>query len=239
MPGKLEQPPLPYPIPASLDESIDDAELANPQVLSAKYTEAAARDSVDLAHGQGNPELDLIGQAGRNREGYTGSPPVANGTIEAQLNIPLYTGGLTSSQVRQAKQTASQRLIEIESARRQAHQQAIQAWQTLDATTQAVAFQREAVQAAQQAYTGAQQEERVGTKTTLDLLSTVQVLLSSQVSLVQTEHDLRVAKLGLLAAVGRLTAQSLNLPIDSYDPTANYKQVHDSWGGESIEPDKP
>ncbi len=63
----------------------------------------------------------------------------------------------------------------------------------------------------------------------------MQVLLSSEVTLAQTEHDLRVAKLNLLAAIGNLTADGLHLPVDSYDPAANYSQVHGSWGGEGID----
>jgi TolC family type I secretion outer membrane protein len=236
-PESLQMPELAYPLPPTQEETMAIAEENNPQVLSATYTEAAARDSVDLAHGAGLPELDLIGQGGRTREGYAGSPPIADGTIEAQLNIPLYAGGLTSSQVRQAKQVANQRLIEIEAARRQARQQAIQAWQTLDATTQAIAVERQSLKAAEQAYEGARQEEQVGTKSTLDLLSTLQVLLSAGIGLATTEHDEQVAKLGVLSAIGQLTAQGLNLPVDQYDPVAHYADVHDSWGGEGIDPE--
>ena len=239
MPENPTQPGLPYQLPATLEEASELAERLNPQVMNAVYTEAAARDQIDLNNGAGLPELDLIGQAGQTREGYTGSPPIANGTIEAQLNIPIYSGGLVSSQTRQAKEVASQRLIEIETNKRLARQQAVQAWQTLEATGSAIDIQREAVKAANEAYKGAREEERVGTKTTLDLLSTIQVQLSAEVGLADTEHDRLLAKLNLLSAIGQLTAEGLHLPVDGYDPNAHYERVHDSWGGPDAEPETP
>ena len=49
------------------------------------------------------------------------------------MTWPIYTGGLASSQVREAKQTANQNLIAIEEAKRTARQAAISAWEQLTA----------------------------------------------------------------------------------------------------------
>ncbi len=235
MPEKLEDPELPYALPGTLEEALTMAEAENPQVVAAAYTEAAARDSVDLANGAGLPEVDLIGQAGRTREGYAGSPPIDNATIEAQLNIPLYTGGLVSSQVRQAKQVQTQRYIQIDSARRLAHQQAQQAWETIEATTGALKVEQTALKSAEVAYKGAIAEDAVGTKTTLDVLNQVQMLLSARLAILTSRHDLLVAKLGLLSAIGRFTAEGLHLPIEfAYNPRDNYSHVSDKLEGNGI-----
>ena len=234
-PGKLEQPTLPYPLPATQEEAEEMAEHQNPQVLAAIYTEAAARDSIDLANGSRFPQVNIVGEAGRLRQGYSGSTITSDATIEAQLNIPLYTGGLTSSQIRQARQLASQRLIEIETAKREAHELAEEAWQNLAALDEAVKEQKSAVAEAEEAYNGAKIEDTAGTKTTLDLLSTLQVLLSAQTSLATQEHDLLLAKLNLLSAIGGLTAEGLALPAEYYDPKANYENVHDKWYGTDAE----
>ena len=37
----------------------------------------------------------------------------------------------------------------------------------------------------------------------------------------------------LKAAVGRLTARQLNLPVDFYDPERHYREVRDKWFGGS------
>ena len=234
MPEKLSDPQINYPLPPTIEEATEEADANNPAVLAATYTEAAARDSIDLAAGNANPEVNLIGEAGRSRQGFAGSGPLDDATVEAQLNIPLFTGGLVSSQVRQAKQLASQRLIEVESARRQARQQAVQAWETLQATTTAVAEQMEGIRAAQDAFNGSREEDAVGTKTTLDLLNAVEVLLTARTTLAATRHDNLLAKINLLASIGKLTAEGLALPVDTYDPRANYAQVHDQLIGTDI-----
>jgi outer membrane protein len=36
---------------------------------------------------------------------------------------------------------------------------------------------------------------------------------------------------GLLSAVGRLSAQTLGLPVAIYDPVVHYRQIRDSWIG--------
>jgi TolC family type I secretion outer membrane protein len=234
-PEKLEQPTLPYPLPATVEEATDEAENQNPQVLNALYTESAARDAIDLANGSRLPEINIVGETGRLRQGYTGSTITSDATVEIQLNMPLYTGGLTSSQVRQAQQLASQRMIEIETAKREAHENALAAWQNLEAISDAVKEQQAAVTEAEEAYKGAKIEDAAGTKTTLDLLSTLQVLLTAQTSLATEEHDLLLAKLNLLSATGGLTAERLALPVTYYDPKSNYEAVHDKWMGTDAE----
>ena len=42
-----------------------------------------------------------------------------------------------------------------------------------------------------------------------------------------------VAAYQLKSAVGQLTARSLNLPVDLYDPAAHYREVRDAWFGGS------
>ena len=48
---------------------------------------------------------------------------------------------------------------------------------------------------------------------------------------ISAERDLAVAEYGLLAAMGLLTAQALQLPVDYYDPAVNYDEVRDKWIG--------
>ncbi|MCH7956359.1 MAG: hypothetical protein IIB63_02275, partial [Proteobacteria bacterium] len=40
-----------------------------------------------------------------------------------------------------------------------------------------------------------------------------------------------VAAFELKAAVGRLTARQLNLPVDFYDPERHYREVRGKWFG--------
>ena len=80
-----------------------------------------------------------------------------------------------------------------------------------------------------------QQEALVGSRTVLDVLDAEQELLDASVSLVRAERDEVVAAYQLRSAVGRLTAESLNLPVKKYDFTKNYRRVRNKWFGLSID----
>jgi len=70
------------------------------------------------------------------------------------------------------------------------------------------------------------------------VLDAEQELLDAQVELVRANRNERVAAYTLLAAVGRLTAADLGLPVDIYDPTEHYRDVRDQWFGSSAAADE-
>jgi outer membrane protein len=64
-----------------------------------------------------------------------------------------------------------------------------------------------------------------------DLLNNQLEYFRSQVDLLGAQRDLRVAAFQVLAAMGRLTATDLGLPVDQYDVDNHYQQVRDRWWG--------
>ena len=76
-----------------------------------------------------------------------------------------------------------------------------------------------------------EREAIVGSRTTLDVLNAEQSLLNSRVTLVQNLAQLVTASYGVAAAIGRLTARDLHLPVPLYDETAYYNAVKDKWVG--------
>ena len=89
----------------------------------------------------------------------------------------------------------------------------------------------EGVEAAEIALCGVQEEQRVGQRTTLDVLDAQQVLLDARETLVLARRDRVVASFSLLSAMGRLTAEALRLPTAAYDPTEHYQAVRGQFIG--------
>ena len=148
-----------------------------------------------------------------------------------QLSVPVYQGGAEYSAVRQARQQAQQTTKLVDDARRTAVQNAVQAWEQLTAAKASAASTREAIRANQIALEGVEREAIVGSRTTLDVLNAQQTLLNSRVTLVQNLAQLVIASYPVAAAVGRLTARDLHLPVPLYDETAYYNAVKDKWVG--------
>jgi outer membrane protein len=233
LPGRLTLPRERPVLPATLEEAESLAANNNFSVISAVFAELAARDNIDVVRGQLLPQISLVGTLNRSF-----APSVTlkstleeSAAITAQMTMPLYEGGAIYSQTRQAEQTVGQRRSQVDDARRAAVQTANQFWATLQAGRASISSFSAAVRAAQIALAGVQQQALVGTSTTLDVLIQNQQLLTTQSQLVTAEHDTALAEYNLAAAVGRLIAPELKLPVKLYDMEQHYKEVKDKWIG--------
>jgi outer membrane protein TolC len=143
--------------------------------------------------------------------------------------MPLYEAGSITSRVRQARETATQRRIEIEEARRQAHTDATAAFEALETSLASLKSLETETAASAIALEGVQQEANVGSRTVLDVLDAEQELLDAQVRQARAKRDATVAMYQVLAATGRLTAKDLGLAVPIYDFDANYQRVRNKW----------
>lgn len=226
-PGELApEPPLPG-LPATVDQAFDIAEQANPSLLQARLTEQGSRARILEARAAKRPTVSLQGSFG-----YTGTvapfdPRNYDRNFTGQLVVtqPLFTGGTTSSQIRQATEQNTSDRISIEGARRQVVQQVSQAWNVLLSSRANVTSNDQQVRAAAVAFDGIQEQYRAGLSTTLDVLIQQQNLRDAQLALVQARHDAYVAEANLLAAMGRLEAGALVRGVDLYDPAKSFDRV--------------
>ena len=227
VPGQLTGPDPVAGLPASRLEAVDDALRQDPRVISAILTERAAERNVREVLGELLPEVNLRGNLSHRHSSSTSEAQDAS--IVAELRIPIYQQGQVSSRVRAAKQQANQRRIQIEEARRQTKEDTIEAWEDLETARAQIESFEAGVRANEIALEGVRQENEVGARTILDILDAEQELLDSQVNLVRAQRDELVAGYALLSALGRLTAEELQLSVDPYDPEGAYKAVRDTW----------
>ena len=148
-----------------------------------------------------------------------------------RLSVPVYQGGAEYAAVRQARQAQQQTQRLIDDARRTAVQNAVNAWDTLVAAKAAADSTRAQIRANQIALEGVEREAIVGSRTTLDVLNATQLLLNSRTTLVQNLSQVITASYSVAAAIGRLTARDMHLPVPLYDETAYYQAVKDRWAG--------
>ena len=99
------------------------------------------------------------------------------------------------------------------------------AWQDYNTAKAVIVSNEEAVSAAKTALDGITQENRYGTRTILDVLNTQQDMFTAEVSLVNARVNEKQVAYRLLASIGSLTAQSLNLPVNVNDPQQHYEDV--------------
>ena len=230
-PQILNEPARPGNLPEDQESVVTGAEGFNPAVLATQFTELAAMRAVREVEGELLPEVSLRGRVGYQHESSTRTSESSSADILGIITIPLYQQGDVSSRVREAKQVASQRRLEVREALRQAREDAISAWEDLETARAQIQAFNESVRANSIALEGVRQENEVGARTVLDVLDAEQELLDAQVNLVTAQRDEIVASYQVLSAIGRLTARDLSLPTDIYDPETDYDAVRDSWFG--------
>jgi outer membrane protein len=217
-------------IPAALGQAVAAGQNAHPIVLASIHQADAQAFVVKQIEGEALPTISLEGTVEHQESFHQGDDP-NSATIAGRLSIPLYQGGAVSARVRQAKEQYGLRKIEIDLARDQVRAAVAIAWAQLEAARGAIAAAVEGVSAAELALSGVQEEQRVGQRTTLDVLNQQQDLLDARQILVVAQRDRAVAGFSLLSAMGRLTAEHLALPTAVYDPTEHYRAVRGRWAG--------
>ncbi len=233
-PVELERPVLPENLPETREDAVTQALDNNPEVVTARFVEAAAQSQVREIAGQLLPSADLIARLSRSDNTTTADSRTERAELLGQVTIPLYQQGAVFSQVRQARQTASQRRLELATAQRNVEQAAVSFWEDLVTARASITSLEEQVRAAEIALEGVREEQRVGARTVLDVLEAEQDLLEAQVDLVAARRNEIVASHSVLSAVGRMQAQPLELPVDIYDVEGPYMEVRNRYWGWGI-----
>jgi outer membrane protein len=237
-PGSLEPPPPLPTLPGTPGQAVDLAVANNPALKAARAIEQAARYDVaaqragNLPSVSGSTSVRQTDRLGTNVviPGLVNTPENFGATtFGVTMSVPLFQAGQVSSRVRQAQARQSQALEQIASTERLVVANARNAYEALVTARATIESAQAAVTANELALEGNRQENLVGSRTILDVLDAEQELLNARVSLVRARRDEYVASFQLLAATGQARSDVLELPVERYDPEANYKRVRHSW----------
>lgn len=225
-PGRLTAAPsLALLLPPNLSASLATAEQENPVIIAAEFRYDAARFDLKKAYGEFLPTVALDAEHGRDFDHLAGVNQEDDSSLFVRLSMPLYQGGTLSSQVRQAREVFKQREFEATDTRNRITASVHDAWQQLRAAKLRVRSDRLQVKAAQEALNGVKIETEVGERAIFEVLDAQRELVNGRVSLARAQRDVIVSRFTLLAAVGRLSPEHLDLPVESYDPTANLQRI--------------
>ncbi len=232
-PGTLApEPPIGSLLPASVEQAWDLAESGSPVVRAAEYAEQASRARIAGARAEQMPTVALQGQLG-----YSGlASPLHTDAYSralsgsAVVSVPIFSGGQTLSRIRAATERNTVDRLGVENARRTVRQTITQSWSALQAARSNIEATDKQVRAARIAAEGVVQEQRVGLRTTIDVLNAEQELRAAELAQVSARRDEYVAAAGVLSQVGRLHVGYLVPEVPRYDPSANFRNLRVTWG---------
>jgi len=206
-------PKLELPQPNEISNWVKAAEDANFGVQIARASNEIATREIQRAKDGYKPTVDLV--AGYDVNRFNGTQTVDNrftansGNVGLRLNVPLYTGGLTQSRVREAVALQDKSLSDLETARRSAANAARASFTGVNYGLAQVQALESAERSARTQLESTQLGYRVGVRIQLDVLNATTQLVFTQRDLKKARYDFLLSGLGLKAAVGALSEEDL------------------------------
>jgi len=213
----------------TIEQALARAYANNPQLNAQRAILRQADEGVPQALSGYRPNVSANASVGREytdiKQVIPPTPPflTTSASFAAKgLSTPRSVGATVSQTLFNGQQTAN---------RVRARANVVKFWGQLQAAKAQIEAAQRQNDAAERALTGVRNEALAGQRTTQDVLIAEQALVNARQSLIVAQHDKVVASYSLLSAVGRLSAQTLGLPVPTYDPVVHYQQVRDSWVG--------
>jgi outer membrane protein len=180
----------------------------NPQLKASGLDLRASERRIEAARAGHLPTLSLGLDSDRRSLNDSAGARTVN-TIALKLNIPLFAGGATQSQVRQAGYRRDAAQSDQESTRRALIRETQAQYQAVLSAMAQMDSSRLAVVAANQALASTKAGQALGLRNMTDLLLAIQTQASAQNAHEQARHRYVLAKLLLSAAAGALDVTEL------------------------------
>jgi outer membrane protein len=181
----------------------------NPSLKAQAADLEAAEHNIATARSGHYPTLGLRASYGKAIPGLYDNPSFfgnndANTSVGLTLNIPIFSGFATQSNVRSALAQRDISRDQLEQQRRALERNTRNAYQGLVAGISEVEARRLALVSAQSAYEASQVGLEVGTRTVLDVLNNQRTLFSAQQAYAQSKYNFLQSRLLLEQAAGTL-----------------------------------
>ncbi len=202
--------PLLSPEPANIDEWVSGAQKQNLSLLAAEASAKVAYEELNRRSAGHYPSLDLVANQihSDTTDSSTGLES-DNTAVSLQLNVPIFSGGLTTSQTREARALYNQANEVLEQQRRATTREARSAYLGVVTGISQVKARKQALSSAQTALEATQAGFEVGTRTAVDVLNAQQVRFQAQSEYYRSRYDYILATLQLKQAAGNLSDTDL------------------------------
>jgi outer membrane protein len=198
--------PLLAPEPVDQDTWVAAAIEQNPLVLAARAATAVAKQEIQVQNSGHYPSVDMVADYSYRDTQFGGFTPLErnDSAIGLQLSLPLYQGGLVSSQTRQSRYQYNEAREEQEKQRRATERQTRDNYRGIISGISKVEALQHAVLSNEKAVEAAETGFEVGTRAVVDVLDAQRELLRARRDYARSRYDYLLDTLRLKQAAGIL-----------------------------------
>ncbi len=192
--------------PAAWEAGLD----GHPLLQAGSASVVAAQERINAARAGHLPTLGLTFTTQRAPMGSLPTGPQStNSSLGLQLTIPLYQGGATFAQQKQAVFARDATSAQLEASRRSIVRNIHAQWRAAQGSVTEIITSEAAALAADRSLTAVRSGHQYGMRSLFDVLNAIQTNGQAKLGLTQARHRYVVALLLLKQAAGRLSVDDL------------------------------
>jgi outer membrane protein len=199
-------------LPGSLAAAYNISNSENPDQLIAMLEYEQSKMDVMIAGSKLSPSATLSYKIAEQDDFSATVKDRTQKTVKATASWPLFAGGRNLFGLRKAQELRNQKALLFQDSKNAAKTEVANAWSNYQSSKSVLDSIKTQVKAAEIANEGITLEYESGSsRTTLEVIQSQTILLNSRMNLASSERNFLISQFDLLSAIGRLTAQQLNL----------------------------
>ncbi|CAI1155017.1 Outer membrane protein tolC precursor [Serratia entomophila] len=201
--------------PEAVNNLLKEAEARNLSLLSARLNQDLAREQIRSAQTGYMPTVDFNASTAISNTKNSGSrntlsdADIGQNKVGLSFNLPLYSGGATNSQVKQAQYNFVGASEQLESSHRSVVQTVRSSFNNVNASISSINAYKQAVVSAQSSLDAMEAGYQVGTRTIVDVLDATTTLYNAKRQLSDARYTYLINQLNIKSALGTLNQNDL------------------------------
>ena len=208
----IKKPDLNFEIPNNLNKAIKISKNNNPNLIIAKLDYKKAEKDVTIARADLSPSATLSFNSTKTDDLSSSFDERDKNIAKATISWPLFKGGKNTASLNRSKNLKNNKKLLFDNAVKTNDTNVASAWSSLQSSKSLLSSVKSQVEAAEIANEGITVEYESGLgRSTLDVIQSNSILLTSKISLAESERNYLLSQFKLLQSVGLLKNDYLKL----------------------------
>jgi len=201
-----------FKIPKDLNKAIEISKTDNPNLIISKLEYGQSEKDVVIARSDISPSATLSFNSSRTDDTSSTINERDKETLKATISWPIFNGGKNTASLSRSKNLKNRNKLLLDNAMKTNETNVASAWSSLQSSRSLLNSVKLQVKAAEIANEGISVEYESGLgRSTLDVIQSNSILLSSKISLADSERNYLLSQFSLLQSMGLLNSIYLKL----------------------------
>ena len=199
-------------LPDNLSDAIDKSKKYNPELIIAKLEYEQSEKDVLISRSDLSPSAKLSYENSKSQDLSSSYDERDKNILKATVTWPIYSGGKNRASLNKSRNLQNRKKLLLNSATKANNSNVAISWSTLQSSKSLLNSVNSQVKAAEIANEGITVEYETGLgRSTLDVIQSNSILLSSKISLADSERNYLLSQFKLLQAIGLLNSNYLKI----------------------------